>query len=165
MLVDADHDHDKLTRQSVTGIIILVNNAPIKWVSKQQKTVESSTYGSEMVASRIATEMVVAMQYNLRMLGVPVVGPTLMLGDNQSVVISTTRVSSALNKKHNAIAYHQVREAIAAKILCFYHISTHHNLADIMTKPLPASTFYKLVKPLLFRSPTYNKANLQDSET
>ncbi len=90
MLVDADHDHDKLTRQSVTGIIILVNNAFIKWVSKRQKTVESSTYGSEMVASRIATEMVIAMRYNLRMLGVPVVGPTLMLGDNQSVVISTT---------------------------------------------------------------------------
>ncbi len=162
--VDADHAHDKLTRRSVTGIIVLVNNTPIKWISKRQKTVESSTYGSEMVASRIATELVIAMRYNFRMLGVPVEGPTLMLGDNQSVIISTTMASSALNKKHNAIAYHRVREAIAAKILCFYHVSTHDNLADIMTKPLPAITFYRLVKPLLFRSPKYDQAPTQEQE-
>jgi hypothetical protein len=155
--VDADHAHDQLTRRSVTGIIILVNNTPIKWLSKRQKTVESSTYGSEMVASRIATDMVIALRYNLRMLGVPVDGPSLMLGDNQSVIISTTMPSSALNQKHNAIAYHRVREAIAGGIIRFHHISTHDNLADIMTKPLPATIFYRLAKPLLFRSANYEE--------
>ncbi len=110
--VDADHAHDQLTWRSVTGVILLLNNTPIKWMSKRQKTAESSTYGSEKVASRIATEMVIALRYTLQMLGVTVEGPALMLGDNQSVVISTTMPSSAL-RHHNAIAYHRVREAIA----------------------------------------------------
>ena len=31
--VDADHARDKVTTRSVTGIIILLNNTPIVWVS------------------------------------------------------------------------------------------------------------------------------------
>ena len=68
--VDADHGRDQLIRRSVTGIILLLNNTPILWVSKRQNTVETSTYGSELVASRIAIEHIIAMRYCLRMLRV-----------------------------------------------------------------------------------------------
>ncbi|HEY8522472.1 MAG TPA: Ty1/Copia family ribonuclease HI, partial [Nitrososphaeraceae archaeon] len=61
--VDADHARDKVTRRSVTGILILLNNTPISWYSKRQKTVETSTYGSELVAARIAVEKLIAMRY------------------------------------------------------------------------------------------------------
>jgi hypothetical protein len=54
--VDADHAHDLVTRRSITGILVMLNNTPIRWILKRQKTVEKSTYGSELVASRIATE-------------------------------------------------------------------------------------------------------------
>jgi hypothetical protein len=47
-------------------------------------------------------------------LGMALDGPALMLGDNMSLVLNTTVPSSVLKKKHNAIAYHRVREAIAA---------------------------------------------------
>jgi hypothetical protein len=87
------------------------------------------------------------------MLGVPIDGPVLMLGDNQSVVLNTTVPSSILKKKHNAIAYHRIREAIAAGIIEFVHIDTNENLADIFTKPLPPGKFYELVKQVLFRVP------------
>jgi hypothetical protein len=49
--VDADHAHDLVTRRSITGILMMLNNTSIRWVSKRQKTVETSTYGSELVAS------------------------------------------------------------------------------------------------------------------
>jgi hypothetical protein len=49
-------------------------------------------------------------------------GPTLMLGENMSVVANTSVPSSVLKKKHNAIAYHQVREAIAAKVMRFAYV-------------------------------------------
>jgi hypothetical protein len=62
--------------------------------------------------------------------------------------------SSALKKKHNAIAYHRVREAIAGGIIRFSHVSSEKNLADIMTKPLSNIKFYPLVKELLFRTPS-----------
>jgi hypothetical protein len=56
--VDAHHAHDLVTRRSITGILVMLNNTPIRWISKRQKTVETSTYGSELVASRVATESV-----------------------------------------------------------------------------------------------------------
>ena len=92
----------------------MVNNTIVKTYSKRQSTVESSTYGSELVAARIATDMAVEIRYTLQMLGVPIDGSVLMLGDNKSVVMNTTIPSSALKKKHCAVAYHQVCEAVAA---------------------------------------------------
>ena len=55
---DADHAHDVVTRRSVTGVLLFLNNTPVKWVSQRQKTVETSTYGSELVAARVATELI-----------------------------------------------------------------------------------------------------------
>ena len=63
--VDADHAHDQITRRSITGIIVMVNKTPVQWVCKRQKTVESSTYGSELVAARVATELIMEIRYAL----------------------------------------------------------------------------------------------------
>ena len=123
-----------VTRRSVTGILIFINNTPIKWICKRQKTVETSTYGSELVAARIATEAVIALRYQLRMLGVPIDGPAIMYGDNQSVVLNTTVPSSVLKKKHHACAYHRVREAIAAKIIIFRHIRSTEKFSHNVIK-------------------------------
>jgi hypothetical protein len=76
--VDADHAHDLFTRKSITGILVILNNTPIRWISKRQKTVETSTYGSAMVASRVSTEIIHEVRYMLRSLGVALDGPALM---------------------------------------------------------------------------------------
>ena len=124
--------------------------------------VETSTYGSEMVAGRVAAESIIELRYKLRMLGVPINGPTLMLGDNMSVVLNTTVPSSQLKKKHNACAYHRIRECIAANIIRFAHIDSTENVADILTKPLPNDKFLYLAGKHLFRKPTF--ANQTDTD-
>jgi hypothetical protein len=62
--VDADHAYDLVTRRSITGILVMLINIPIRWISKLQKTVETSTYGSELVASRVATELILEHVYS-----------------------------------------------------------------------------------------------------
>ena len=150
--VDADHARDKVTCRSVTGILLLVNNTPLIWYTKRQKTVESSTYGSELVASKIGVEKVIAVRYKLRMLGMCVEGTSLMVGDNMSVILNTTIPSSMLKKKHNAVAYHKVRENIAAKVISFAHVPSTANMADVLTKPLNNELFHTLLKEYLFRN-------------
>jgi hypothetical protein len=76
--VDADHAHDLVTRRSITGILVMLNNTPIRWISKRQKTVDTSTYGSELVASRVATELILEIRYMLQSLRVALDGPALM---------------------------------------------------------------------------------------
>ena len=50
VFVDAIHASNKITRYLHTGIIIMINVAPVMWYSKRQNTVETSTFGSEFVA-------------------------------------------------------------------------------------------------------------------
>ena len=153
---DADHAFDLVTRRSVTGILLFLNNTPITWISKRQKTVETSTYGSELVAGRIATDLIVQYRYMMRMLGVPLDGAATLCGDNRSVMINTTVPSSQLKKKHNAIAYHRIREALAAGIMRFVKIRTEDNVADLLTKPLKNPLFHSIVSKVLFRKVDWN---------
>jgi len=127
--------------------------------------VKSSTYGSEMVTARIASELILEVRYKLRMMGVPIDGPALLLGDNLSVILSTTVPSATLKKKHQAICYHHIRECIAANILHFAHINTKTNLADVLTKPLANNNFLQLIKPVLFRSPYHQSLPLEQCNT
>jgi hypothetical protein len=132
--VDADHAHDLVTRRTITGILVMLNNTPIRWVSKRQKTVETSSYVSELVASRIATKLILEIRYMLRSLGVAFYGPALIVGDNMSEFLNTIVPSSVLKNKHNVIAYHRVRESIAARIMRFAYIKSEVNVSDVLTK-------------------------------
>lgn len=132
--VDANHAGNLKNRRSHSGILIYVNNAPIIWYSKRQNTVESSSFGSEYIALRICTEMVEALRYKLRCFGIPIDGPAEVFCDNQSVVTNSSVPSSVLNKRHNAICYHQVREAQAAGTIMVGWIKGEYNLADLFTK-------------------------------
>ena len=147
---DANLMHDLVTGRSCTGILHIVNQTPIDWFSKAQRTVETATYGSEFVAARIATEQIMDLRYTIRMLGTPLDGKAYMFGDNQSVITSGTIPHSSLNKRHNALAYHRVREAIAADIIWFFHINGIDNPADVLTKFLGHNVFWPLIKPWLF---------------
>ena len=95
---------------------------------------ESSSFGSELVALRIATDMIEALRYKLRCMGVPIDGPAEVLCDNKSVVTNASVPASVLNKRHNAICYHRVREAQAAMIIKTGWIPGDLNLADLLTK-------------------------------
>ena len=72
-----------------------------------------------------------------------------MYGDNQSVVINTSNPSSTLKKKHNALAYHRTREAIAAGVIDFRFVRSEENFADLLTKALSLRIFQNLMKQLL----------------
>lgn len=150
VFVDADHAGNKVTRHSHTGILIYLNCAPIIWYSKAQNTVESSTFGSEFVAMRIAVEMIEALRYKLRMFGIPIEEPTNVFCDNKSVVTNSTVPTSSLKKKHNSIAYHRVREAVAANVLRIAKVHTKENLADLLTKPLGGSDLKTLIQKILW---------------
>ena len=129
-----------------------MNNTPMVAISKRQKTVECSTYGSEMIAARMAVELLIEWRYKLTMLGLKVEDKSWLVGDNMAVILSTTLPSSNLKKKHLACNYHKIREAVSS-FLVFGHIDTKLNVADMCTKPLDNSTFSNVAWLYLFRKP------------
>ncbi|GFH48949.1 hypothetical protein CTEN210_05425 [Chaetoceros tenuissimus] len=132
--VDANHAGNLANRRSHTGILIYMNNSPVLWYSKRQNTVETSSFGIEFVALCIAVEMVEALRYKLRCFGVPIDGPTEVLCDNKSVVTNSSVPASTLNKRHNAICYHRVREEQACGMIKVLWIEGKYNLADLFSK-------------------------------
>jgi hypothetical protein len=148
--VDANLYHDLLTGRSVTGILHFFNQTPVDWYSKKQATVETATYGSEFMAARTATEQIIANRTSLRYMGIHVEGPTVLFGDNHSVVDSATVPQSKLNKRHVALSFHRAREAIAAKILRFEWISGGDNPADILSKHWGYQQVGSLIQAILF---------------
>ena len=54
--VDTDHAADTVTRRSRTGFLVYLNSAPIYWSSKNQNSVESSSFGSESIAMKQCCE-------------------------------------------------------------------------------------------------------------
>jgi hypothetical protein len=136
--VDADHAADTVTRRSRTGFMVFLNSAPIFWYSKKQSTIETSSFGSEFMAMKHCTEYIRGLRYKLRMMRISCDLPSLIYGDNQSVLANTSIPDSVLKKKSYSIAYHFVREGCARDEWRTTYINTHFNPADLLTKPLPS---------------------------
>jgi hypothetical protein len=146
---DADHAHDHATRRSITGIIVFVGSTPVIWQSKRQRCIATSTYFAEFIAMRSAVEEAISIRYMLRCLGVPVTRPTDLFGDNFGVIQSAEIPEGDLKKKHIAISFHYVREAIAARIVNAHWCRSYENFADTCTKALGTTIFTDLVQDLM----------------
>jgi hypothetical protein len=148
--VDANLMHDVMTRKSVTGILHLVNKAPIEWYSKKQATVEMATYGSECVAARTCVEQIIDLRTTLRHLGVTIRGKSYIFGDNKSVVDSSMQVNEKLHNRHTILSFHRIQEGIASGLVGVYFISGNDNPADILSKHWGYSQIWLSLKTLLF---------------
>ena len=72
------------------------------------------------------------------------------LGDNRSVVTSSTIPNSTISKRHHLASYHRVRETIAAKFISFHWKDGKSNPADILSKHWEFATVWPLLKPIPF---------------
>ena len=97
---------------------------------------ETSTLGSEIIAMNNAVGFIEALRYKLRMFSVPIEGPTNIYYDNEAVCRNCSTPESILKKKHNSIAYHQNREAVAAGTCRITKEATKTNLSNLFTKIL-----------------------------
>ena len=131
---DANLHHNVVTGRSVTGVLHFINKTPIDWYSKKQSTVETSTYGSEYVSARTCIEQILDLRITLRYLGVPIRSTSYMFGDNKSVVDSSMTPHGKIHKRHVALSFHRVREAIAANIINYQFIDGKINPADVLSK-------------------------------
>ena len=150
MNVDSDHAGDKATRRSRSGLLIFMNMACIDWLSQKQPTIETSVFGAEFVAMKLGIERLRGIRYKLRMMGIPISGPSYIYGDNKSAITNSTTPESTLSKKNNSICYHAIRESVASGESLLTHIFTADNLSDLMTKVTFGVKRKRLVSKLLY---------------
>ena len=80
-----------------------------------------------------------------------------MFGDNESVVNSSTTPFAKLHKRHSALSFHRVREAIAARVIAYYHVRSQANVSDMLSKHWGYVETWPLLRTLMFwRGDTIN---------
>lgn len=72
-----------------------------------------------------------------------------MFGDNKSAVDSSTIPHSKLHKRHNALSFHRIREAIAGNNIGFNHIPSKDNPVDMLSRHWGNQQTWPLLCPLM----------------
>jgi hypothetical protein len=94
--------------------------------------------------------LIEAFHYKFCLFGIPLQGPANIYCDNNGVVINASQPEATLKKKHNAIAYHRVREAAAAGTIQIAKEDSATNIADMLTKPLSGPRLKDLCSRVLY---------------
>ena len=89
MNIDSNHAGDKTTSWWRTGFLIFMNTVLIQWMSKKQPTIDASVFVSEFVAMKYGMETLRGLRYKLRMMWIPIKGPSYIYGYNMSVIHNT----------------------------------------------------------------------------
>ena len=154
LYADTNLCHNKLNgeRKAVTAELHFVNQTPFDWYSKLQATVNTATYayGAESSAGRTAIKRMRANRLTLKYLGVKVVGPSILFGDNKTVVDGASMPQSKLHKRHLMLSYHYIREALATGEFVYSFVNGKSNPSDILSKHWSYNDVWPMLRPLLF---------------
>ena len=140
-------------RKSISGALVLLDGAPIDWLSKRQTCVATSSGDAEIFAMSKAVEL--ALQHRQLLDEV-----TETRGANPVPVFTDSTVAQQFAnnpagvKRSRAISirYHHVRDQAKSGLIRVGHVSTEQQLADILTKGCTAEQHSRLSSRFLTRA-------------
>jgi hypothetical protein len=135
-MVDSDWAGDKDTRKSTTGHVFYLDEMPISWLSKSQKSVACSSCEAEYIALSSAAQEGIYLLNLLTEMKVQVQTPVVICQDNQGSIAMAENPVHHSKAKPIDIRYHFVRELVEDKKIQLQYIPSANNTADILTKPL-----------------------------
>jgi len=138
--VDSDFAADLDKRRSLTGYVFTIGGCAVSWRATLQPVVALSTTEAEYMAIAEACKESVW----LKGLFAELCGDDSCINlfcDSQSAICLTKDQMFHERTKHIDVKYHYVRDVVAQGKLKVCKISTHDNLADMLTKPVPVAKF------------------------
>ncbi|KAL3733972.1 hypothetical protein ACJRO7_023338 [Eucalyptus globulus] len=133
---DADWAGNIDDRTSTSGFVIYIGANPISWSSRKQQSVAWSSTEAEYRAIAMASAELIWVKSLLQELGIHMDTAPSLYCDNIGATYVCANPIFHSRMKHIEIDYHFVRELVKASKMRVSHISTHDQLADILTKPL-----------------------------
>ena len=150
---DSDWAGDVNTRESTTGCVLMLNGGAVAWKLKRQSLVEMSTAETEYIAASLRLQELIYMRRLLDTLGFPQPGQSDVFEDYRTVIAwSEGAVGGSDRAKHIDIRRFFLQEAVAEGGVSLKPIASEDNLADLLTKPLPAPRVAALRSALLGQS-------------
>ncbi|XP_019181984.1 PREDICTED: uncharacterized protein LOC109177137 [Ipomoea nil] len=141
---DSDWAGCPIDRKSTSGFAVYLGSNLISWLSKKQRTIARSSTEAEYKALADVSAEVTWVVSLLRELGLHSGQPATLWCDNLGATYLCANPVFHARTKHVEIDYHFVRDKVASGDFVVNYVSTADQLADILTKPLPAPRFATL---------------------
>ncbi|GJY50198.1 putative RNA-directed DNA polymerase [Tanacetum coccineum] len=138
---DADWVGDSDDRRSTRVFSIYLGSNLISWIARKQCTVSRSSTEVEYKALADTVAELTWLQALLYERGIRLSSTPILWCDNLGATYLSANLIFRARTKHVEIDYHFVREKVVQGDLRVQHISTHDQIADIFTKPLPTPRF------------------------
>lgn len=140
---DSDWASDPHTRKSVGAYLFLGAYGLVSWACKKHLSICLSSMEAEYKSLTAAAKEAVWDRQCLFDIGQKQVKPTRILCDNMGAIALANNPVFHSRRKHIAIYYHYIREVVAEGSVAIEYVNTIANLADALTKALPADTLLK----------------------
>jgi hypothetical protein len=141
-------------RRSSFGYTAILAGAPISWQSQVQKTRRAlSTTESELYAATFAAKDLIHVRGILQDMGLPCSEPITIHEDNQSCINQILREGISSRTKHIELRFYYLRDLETEGVTAITYCPTEHQLADILTKNTPETTFTPLRDQLIRVAP------------
>jgi hypothetical protein len=150
---DAGFKSDESTGKSQTGYIFLKNNSPISWKSVKQTVTATSSNHSELIAFHEATREAVWLRNMNKIIMEQCeitqdFKPTIIFEDNAACVaqVASDFIKTDRTKHICPQIFGFTQDLIESGQIEVKKIESSHNIADMLTKALPAYTHRRLVQ-------------------
>lgn len=137
---DADWGTNLDDRRSVSGVMVMIGNAPVVFKSKFQRTVALSSAEAEYMALSLCVQEVLWTRAMLTDMGALQRNATTIWEDNQGAIALAQNAGYHARTKHVDIRNHFIREKVERGTVTVEYVDTKNQLADIMTKALGTKT-------------------------
>lgn len=145
---DADWAGDVDDFVSTNAYIMYLGSTPIAWTSKKQTGVARSSTEAEYRSVANTTAEIIWVCSLLSELGVSLPSIPTVYCDNVGATYLSANPVFHSRMKHLTLDFHFVRQNVQTGALRVSHISTHDQLADALTKPLPRQRFNELMRKI-----------------
>lgn len=143
--VEFDWGGSETDRKSTTGYLFkLFENCTITCCTKRQNSVAASSTEAEYIALFEGVREALWLKSFINSINFELTEPIIIYEDNTSCISMAKNPTAHKHSKHIDIKYHFSREQINKKVIAVKYISTREQLADTMTKQLPAPKFQEI---------------------
>ena len=151
---DADSAGSPVDRRSTSGYFTLVGGNLVTWKSKKQKVVALSSAEAEFRGIARGLAEVLWLRKLLKEMGFRPTGTCELMCDNKEAISISENPVQHDRTKYVEIDRHFIKEKLEKGVLNIPFVRSDEQLADILTKAVPAKEFKTILGKLSFGDPT-----------